>query len=72
MYMCCGNILQLYLYMYMYMYLGAVLLFKLVEVGPGVSQVRVYLDGSLEPLASLANLTLCPEEAAEGVGEGEK
>ena len=38
------------------------LLFKLVEVGPGVSQIRVDFNGSLKPLSSLTDLPLSPKQ----------
>ena len=48
------------------------LLLKLVKVGPAVSEVRVYLDGTLEPLATFADLSLSPEQPArDGGTEGE-
>ena len=46
------------------------LLLKLVEVGPSVSEVRVYLDGPLEPLATFAHLSLRPEQSEREGGRG--
>jgi hypothetical protein len=37
--------------------------FKLVESNPRVSKVRVDLDGAVEPIASLADLALRPEQS---------
>lgn len=43
-------------------YLCAVLQLKLVEEGPGVSQVWLDLHGPQEPLSGFGDLTLAPEQ----------
>ena len=51
--------------------LSSVLLLKLEEISPGVSEVRVDLDGPLEPFPPLTYLPLRPEQpVSEGEGEG--
>ena len=43
-------------------YLSSMLQFKLVKIRPCVTQIRLNLDGTLEPLASLGDLPLCPKQ----------
>ena len=43
-------------------HLCSILFFKLVKVSPSVSKVRINLDGSLEPLSTLVDLPLRPEQ----------
>ena len=59
--------------MCIYTNLSPVLLFKLAEVSPGVSQIRIDFYGSLEPLSSLTDLPLGPKQpVAERGREGER
>lgn len=50
----------------MWPHLGAMLQLKLVEECPGIPQVRVNLHCAVEPLSSLGNLPLAPEEPVAG------
>ena len=47
---------------HVYTYLSSVLLFKLIKVCPGISEVWVNFDCPLEPLSAFTNLPLQPEQ----------
>lgn len=46
-------------------YLITMSLLKLVEIRPGISQVRLYLDRTIKPLPGLGYLSFCPKYVSE-------